>query len=67
MTTAGSHHEQEGMASPESSAPPEEPRGTIEAMRQQLEQHSALEDLGPLFGPEANGQEPLQKPPSRSQ
>jgi hypothetical protein len=29
---------------------------TLRAMEQQLRQHSALEDLGPLFGPEAQGQ-----------
>jgi peptide deformylase len=46
---------------------PRKPHGTLEAMRRQLEQHSALEDLGPLFAPEAGGQEPLLKPPSRVQ
>ena len=60
------HHEQEGTASPESTAA-EKPRGTLAAMRRQLEQHSALEDLGPLFGPEAFGQEPQRQPHSRSQ
>jgi hypothetical protein len=39
----------------------------LDAMRQRLQEHSALEDLGPLFGRKAQGQEPLQKPPSRSQ
>jgi hypothetical protein len=29
---------------------------TLRAMEQKLRQHSALEDLGPLFGPEAQGQ-----------
>jgi len=34
---------------------PEQPRGPLDAMRRQLEQHSALEDLGPLFGPQDQG------------
>jgi hypothetical protein len=29
---------------------------TLRAMERKLRQHSALEDLGPLFGPEAQGQ-----------
>ena len=33
----------------------EKPPAMLEAMRQQLKQHSALEDLGPLFGPKAQG------------
>ena len=48
------HHEQKGTASPQSTAP-EKPRGTLAAMRRQLEQHSALEDLGPLFDLQAQG------------
>ena len=51
------HHELKGTASPGSTVP-EKPRGTLDAMRRQLEQHSALEDLGPLFGPQAQGQVP---------
>jgi hypothetical protein len=39
----------------------------VDAMRKRLQEHSALEDLGPLFSSEAGGQEPLQKPPSRAQ
>lgn len=31
------------------------PRTALEAVRRKLEEHSALEDLGPLFGPEAQG------------
>jgi hypothetical protein len=31
------------------------PRSPLEAIRHQLEEHSALEELGPLFGPEAQG------------
>ncbi len=54
MPTPDPHHEQEGTVSPES-APAGEQRGTRDAMRRQLEQHSALEDLGPLFGPKAWG------------
>jgi peptide deformylase len=46
---------------------PGKPHDMLEAMRLQLEQHSVLEDLGPLFAQEASGQEPLRKPPSRSQ
>ncbi len=38
------------------------PRGTLDTMRQQLEQHSALEDLGPLFGPKAQGRAPGRDP-----
>jgi hypothetical protein len=64
MATSYPHHEQEGTASPES-APPEEPRGTLEVMRRQLEQHSPLEDLGPLFGPQAQGQGPGRGGPAR--
>ena len=37
---------------------PEQPRGPLDAMRRQLEQHSALEDLGPLFGPQDQGHGP---------
>ena len=55
MPTSDPHHGQEGTASPESAASGK-PRGTLDAMRRQLEQHSALEDLGPLFGPKAQGQ-----------
>lgn len=43
------------------SSVPGQPRGSLEAMRQQLEQHSALEDLGPLFGPKAQGHGPWQR------
>ncbi len=32
----------------------------LEGLRQRLVEHSALEDLGPLFAPEAN--QPLRKP-----
>jgi len=45
----------------ESAPPPSEaqeagkPHSTLEAMRRQLEEHSPLEDLGPLFGPKAQG------------
>jgi hypothetical protein len=31
---------------------------SLQAMRRQLEQHAALADLGPLFGPQAQGREP---------
>jgi hypothetical protein len=55
MTTSDPHQEHEGTASPES-APAEEPRGRLDALRRELERHSALEDLGPLFGPQAQGQ-----------
>lgn len=30
-------------------------RSTLEVMRRKLEEHSPLEELGPLFGPEAQG------------
>ena len=56
MTTSDPPLEQEGTASLESA--PEVPRGPLDAMRRQLEQHSALEDLGPLFGPQAQVQRP---------
>jgi len=39
----------------------------LDAMRKRLQGHSALKDLGPLFSPEACGQEPQRKPPSRAQ
>lgn len=55
MPTSDPHHEQEETASGESTAP-EKPRGTLEAMRRQLEQHSVLEYLGPLFGLQAKRQ-----------
>jgi len=31
---------------------------TLRGMEQRLRRHSPLEDLGPLFGPEAQGREP---------
>ncbi|WP_254968905.1 hypothetical protein [Cyanobium sp. CH-040] len=31
---------------------------TLQAMEQQLRRHSALEDLGPLFGAEPQGRQP---------
>ncbi|MGB5133896.1 MAG: hypothetical protein WBN89_01830 [Prochlorococcaceae cyanobacterium] len=31
---------------------------TLRGMEQRLRRHSALEDLGPLFGPEAQGRQP---------
>ncbi len=50
------------------------PRGSkariqaLEAMQQRLQRHSALEDLGPLFAPEAQGLQPSGQPaPPRSQ
>ena len=64
MPTADPHHEQEGTASPES-ASPGKPQGPLDAMRRQLEQHSALEDLGPLFGPKAQGHGPDRSGPGR--
>jgi len=38
----------------------------LDAMRQRLQEHSALEDLGHLFGPQAQGQEPQRNLPSLS-
>ncbi len=42
-------------------------RGTLRQMEERLRRHSALEDLGPLFGPEAQGRVPSAQPapPSR--
>ncbi|MFQ6539105.1 MULTISPECIES: hypothetical protein [Aphanothece] len=34
---------------------PDPLQGTLETMRRRLRSHSPLEDLGPLFGPEAQG------------
>ena len=51
-------------ASPKSPAP-EKPRRPLDAMRRQLEHHSALKDLGPLFGPKALGQGPARDGPGR--
>ncbi len=42
-------------APPPDAAETGKPQNTLEAMRRQLVEHSALEDLGPLFGPEAQG------------
>ena len=64
MPTSDPHNQQEGTASPKS-APPEKPLGILDAMRLQLEQHSALEDLGPLFGPQAQGEGPGRDGPAR--
>lgn len=47
------------------STAPAQPRGSLDAMRRQLEQHSALEELGPLFGPKAQGQGPGLGSPGR--
>lgn len=47
----------------ESASPPHDPpeagetRATLEAMRRRLRQHSALEDPGSLFSPEAQGRD----------
>ncbi|QPN56733.1 peptide deformylase [Synechococcus sp. CBW1107] len=41
---------------------PASPEHTLDRMRQQLERHSALEDLGPLFGPKAQGLAPGRDP-----
>jgi hypothetical protein len=30
----------------------------LEALKRRLREHSPLEDLGPLFGPEARGEKP---------
>jgi hypothetical protein len=38
---------------PSDSSGARKPQGQLETMRRQLQDHSALEDLGPLFGPEA--------------
>ena len=38
----------------------------LETMQQQLRRHSALEDLGPLFAPEAQGLQPSGQPTPRS-
>lgn len=55
-------HEPAGRSDPGDTQPP--PAGqaarrqlgdSLRAMERQLRQHSALEDLGPLFGPEAQG------------
>ena len=35
---------------------------TLRQMEEQLLRHSALEDLGPLFGPEAQGRVPSAQP-----
>jgi peptide deformylase len=50
--------EASGLLQGAESSGPEKPLGTLAAMYRQLEQHSALEDLGPLFAPEAQGQGP---------
>jgi hypothetical protein len=35
---------------------------TLRQMEERLLRHSALEDLGPLFGPKAQGREPSAQP-----
>jgi hypothetical protein len=37
-------------------------RSTLEVMRRRLEEHSPLEELGPLFGPEAQGRTGITTP-----
>ncbi|CAK6701063.1 hypothetical protein VB734_08295 [Synechococcus sp. BA-124 BA4] len=64
MLNSDTHHEQEGKASLDSPLH-QKPQGPLDAMRRQLEEHSALEDLGPLFGPQAQGQVPEQGCPGR--
>ncbi len=44
------------MAKHDPAGQPLEQRSTLGAMRRRLEEHPALEDLGPLFGPQAQGQ-----------
>jgi hypothetical protein len=43
------------MTTPPEAPETRKPQGPLEAMRRQLQEHSALEDLGPLLGPEAQG------------
>jgi hypothetical protein len=38
---------------PSDSSGARKPQGPLETMRRQLQEHSTLEDLRPLFGPEA--------------
>jgi peptide deformylase len=44
-----------------------EASGSLTAMRPELDRHAAQADLGPLVGPQAQGREPQQKPPSRTE
>lgn len=54
MSKADPPCQQEGTAAAEV-PPASKPPGHLEAMRRKLEEHSPLEDLGPLFGPQAQG------------
>jgi hypothetical protein len=63
----GPSTEQPSAEEPSKTAGGEGTAAKLDAMRQRLQEHSALEDPRPLSGPEASGQEPQQKPPSRSQ
>lgn len=59
MDPAAGTGTQQGTPGPAGPANRQKLRLTLRAMEQKLRQHSALEDLGPLFGPEARGQAKL--------
>lgn len=71
QATCGSDRRQDGsgryetgaMADPGvTSNQPQPTQETLRAIEQQLRSHSALEDLGPLFAPQAQGRQPSAQP-----